>query len=108
VPKENAFLMKIFNLLWSITLIDWFACLIASVVFAAGGAWALLYFAVPYCYLGIITFIYGWRTSDTFDQGLREYVGLQIRKHHGMSLRIDSIPTFRPNTIKKPESAVLS
>ncbi|CAG8561333.1 9599_t:CDS:2 [Cetraspora pellucida] len=100
VPKEDKFLMKIFTLIWSITMVDWFAVLVGSVFFAAS--------AVPYCYLGIITFIYAWKTSDTFDQGLREYVGLQFRKYHGMTVKIDSIPSFRPNSIRKPEIAVLS
>ncbi|CAG8542158.1 7568_t:CDS:2 [Dentiscutata erythropus] len=55
--------------------------------------------AVPYCYVGIITFIYAWRTTDTFNQGLREYVGLRLNRNHELIIRIEDVEDYRPRRV---------
>ncbi|KAF0480579.1 Golgi apparatus membrane protein [Gigaspora margarita] len=121
VPKESFPLMKLFNCFWFIILVDWFIFLIGSVILAInGGSWVLLFFTVPYCYIGIITFIYAWKTSDTFNQGLREYVGLRLNRNHELIIKIEDVEDYRPpsrksspvdnykvNLIQKPDEALI-
>ncbi|RIB27464.1 hypothetical protein C2G38_1778908 [Gigaspora rosea] len=121
VPKESFPLMKLFNCFWFIILVDWFIFLIGSVCLAInGGSWVLLFFTVPYCYIGIITFIYAWKTSDTFNQGLREYVGLRLNRNHELIIKIEDVEDYRPpsrksspvdnykvNLIQKPDEALI-